>query len=123
MFLDHGRYIVLPEAMRQLYCQLWCSFIANDTHTAREVATGIAGEPASLLVLHMATLLAGNAGLLKFGHGGRGAPVWDVIHIHAVSNDLYACSGSAAALTVVKTPLLCACARQAQSAQPPVACM
>lgn len=47
VFLDHGRYIVLPEAMRQLYCQLWCSFIANDTHTAREVATGIAGEPSS----------------------------------------------------------------------------
>ncbi|KAK9819237.1 hypothetical protein WJX81_000346, partial [Elliptochloris bilobata] len=44
VFLDHGRYIVLSEAMRQLYCQLWCSFIANDTHTAHKVAIGIAGE-------------------------------------------------------------------------------
>ena len=43
VFLDHGRYIVLPDAMRQSYCQLWCSFIANDAGTAREVATTIAG--------------------------------------------------------------------------------
>jgi predicted unusual protein kinase regulating ubiquinone biosynthesis (AarF/ABC1/UbiB family) len=43
VFLDHGRYIVLPDPMRQRYCQLWCSFIANDARTMREVATGIAG--------------------------------------------------------------------------------
>ena len=70
MFLDHGRYIVLPEAMRQLYCQLWCSFIANDTHTAREVATGIAGVPhlwvpahGSLLIVTRATWFVRHAGL------------------------------------------------------------
>lgn len=48
VFLDHGRYIVLPDPMRQRYCQLWCSFIANDARTMREVATGIAGTGRSV---------------------------------------------------------------------------
>ena len=73
MFLDHGRYIVMPEAMRQLYCQLWCSFIANDTHTAREVATGIAGEP-PCTPAHGNTA-GSDAGPPGVGHGMYGSSI------------------------------------------------
>ena len=38
VLLDHGTYIHLDEQLRQQYCQLWCSFVMNDTETARQVS-------------------------------------------------------------------------------------
>lgn len=44
MLLDHGLIVEIPDALRQQYCQLWCSFILNDQPTAKAIATQIAGE-------------------------------------------------------------------------------
>lgn len=44
MLLDHGLIVEIPDTLRQQYCQLWCSFVLNDTATATAVATQIAGR-------------------------------------------------------------------------------
>ena len=44
MLLDHGLIVDIPDALRQQYCQLWCSFVLNDQATAAAVATQIAGQ-------------------------------------------------------------------------------
>lgn len=43
VLLDHGLIVEIPDTLRQHYCQLWCSFIANDQATAKAIATHIAG--------------------------------------------------------------------------------
>ena len=48
MLLDHGLIVEIPDTLRQQYCQLWCSFIVNDQHAAKAIATSIAGEPSEL---------------------------------------------------------------------------
>lgn len=45
VLLDHGLYVDLPEALRQNYCALWCSFLVNDMATATVVGQSIAGKP------------------------------------------------------------------------------
>ncbi|CAL8467426.1 g6964 [Coccomyxa elongata] len=44
VLLDHGLIVEIPDTLRQQYCQLWCSFVLNDTATATAVATQIAGK-------------------------------------------------------------------------------
>ena len=44
VLLDHGLIIEIPDALRQHYCQLWCSFILNDQPSAKAIATQIAGK-------------------------------------------------------------------------------
>lgn len=44
VLLDHGLIVDIPDALRQQYCQLWCSFVLNDQATAAAVATQIAGQ-------------------------------------------------------------------------------
>ncbi len=48
VLLDHGLIVEIPDALRQQYCQLWCSFVLNDHATAASVATQIAGLLLSL---------------------------------------------------------------------------
>lgn len=50
MLLDHGLIVEIPDTLRQQYCQLWCSFIVNDQHAAKAIATSIAGEKGGELI-------------------------------------------------------------------------
>ncbi len=51
VFLDHGTYVhLLPDTLRQQYCQLWCAFVLGDAGTAQTVATAMVGERAGRCV-------------------------------------------------------------------------
>ncbi|KAL4442946.1 hypothetical protein ABPG77_008437 [Micractinium sp. CCAP 211/92] len=50
VMLDHGIYFRLPDALRQLYCQLWCAIVLGDLETARVAAAQLGGERAGRIL-------------------------------------------------------------------------
>ncbi|EIE24434.1 ABC1-domain-containing protein [Coccomyxa subellipsoidea C-169] len=101
VLLDHGLIVEIPDALRQQYCQLWCSFVLNDQATAAAVATQIAGErggellpkllrPGALRSEEQRRALRSQAGVSSIGDLGRlleglPRPLVDFLKVSAIT--------------------------------------
>lgn len=48
VFLDHGTYLTINKALREQFCELFCSFYALSAQTSKEVSLSIAGPVAGV---------------------------------------------------------------------------
>eukprot|EP00798_Chlamydomonas_sp_ICE-L_P018837 gene18837-25385_t len=48
VLLDHGTSLTVQPEMRELFCQLWCSFVTRDKKMQRDVCFQLGGERAAM---------------------------------------------------------------------------